>query len=198
MPRMNLIKQGVFLFTFQSDEQKKKVLERRWTYFGHPLMPWTPEMDLDNLDYSKLPVWVQLPNLHLCLWNPKAEERITSVLGTPIATDRRKASRERLSFARVLVEMEIVESLPNEIPIMTPKGVLQQPVLFEWKPLKCKKCGRIGHAMDTCVAPFRRVWQVKNVPPVVSVPKATGSVVDRGKAVLDESRAANFGFCHAC
>lgn len=112
------------------------------------------------------------------------------MLGTPIATDRLTASRERLSFARVLVEMEIVESLPNEIPIMTPKGVLQQPVLFEWKPLKCKKCGRIGHAMDTCVAPVRRVWQVKNVPPVVSVPKATGSVVDRGKAVLDESRAA--------
>lgn len=79
MPRMNLIKQGVFLFTFKSDEQKKKVLERRWTYFGHPLMlkPWTPEMDLDNLDYSKLPVWVQLPNLDLCLWNPKALERIT-------------------------------------------------------------------------------------------------------------------------
>ncbi|GKV43378.1 hypothetical protein SLEP1_g50676 [Rubroshorea leprosula] len=105
-------------------DAKQAVLERRWTFNGHPLIlkQWTPDFDLDNLDISKIPVWIQFPELHLSLWNPESLGKLASYVGVPIATDALTAKRQRVAYARMLVEMEIMDTLPRVVPIIGPKG----------------------------------------------------------------------------
>lgn len=70
------------MFKFSSEETKRKIFERRW-YFGvHPMIikEWTPDFNLDNLDISTLPVWIQLPNLHYSLWNSTTIKKIATYL----------------------------------------------------------------------------------------------------------------------
>ncbi|GKV28043.1 hypothetical protein SLEP1_g37143 [Rubroshorea leprosula] len=45
----------------------------------------------------------------------------------------------------MLVEVEIMEELPQVVPVVGPKGIFQQPVIFEWSPVRCGNCGNLGH-----------------------------------------------------
>ena len=169
-PQVLMLTKGVFLFSFLNAEAMQLILDKRWTFYGNPLIlkPWTPDFDVDNLEMEKLPVWIQLPQLHLSLWNPTALQKIASFIGKPIATDKLTARRDRLEYARVLVEMDIVYDLVTDIPVKFPRGEVMQPIVYEWKPVKCKKCARLGHRADSCNAPPVNVWITKpNQAPVV-------------------------------
>lgn len=77
--------------------------------FGRPLllkiMPkW---FDFNGEDISYIPVWIYLPNLPLECWNAASLGKITSKVGKPIITDRLMETKERLSYARVLVEVDV-------------------------------------------------------------------------------------------
>lgn len=131
--RVNQLRPGVFLFDFESEHSRKDVLEGKWTLRGRPLVlqPWTPEFDPDKLDFSKVPVWVQIPKLHSSLWNPEGLATLMSVIGTPLATDKLTAEG-RLAYARVLVEVPIMESLPVYVPIHLENGkLIEQEINFE-------------------------------------------------------------------
>lgn len=148
IPKVNSLDKGVFLFSFDSMEKRDLVLGKRWTFYGNPLVlkPWTPDFDVDNLEMEKLLVWIQLPHLRLGLYNPEPLEKVVSYIGKPIATDRLTAHNKRLEYARVLVEMEVKEELVTKIPLKLPNGKIKnQTVVYEWKPLKCAKCGKFGH-----------------------------------------------------
>lgn len=79
------------------------VLERRWTFYGLPMVlrPWSDSMNLDKLDVTRVPVWIRLPNLPLKLWSPEVLEKIASYIGRLVATDRLTATKLRLEYARV-------------------------------------------------------------------------------------------------
>ncbi|GLT87972.1 hypothetical protein SLE2022_060200 [Rubroshorea leprosula] len=96
VPKVFSLKNGVFLFDFADGEAKQAVLEKRWAFQDHPLIlkQWTPDFDPDNLDVSKIPVWIQFPDLHLSLWNPESLGKMASYLGVPIATDALTAKRQ--------------------------------------------------------------------------------------------------------
>ncbi|GLT95398.1 hypothetical protein SLE2022_130820 [Rubroshorea leprosula] len=163
VPKAFMLRNGVFLFEFGNGNAKQAVLERRWTFNGHPLIlkQWTPDFDPDNLDISKIPVWIQFPELHLSLWNPESLGKLASYVGVPIATDALTAKRQRVAYARMLVEMEITDTLPRVVPIIGPKGVFQQPVVFEWEPIRCGKCRNLGHEERKCTAKEKKVWVPK-------------------------------------
>lgn len=72
--------------------------------------------------------------------------RIASVIGNPIYADECIAKQMRISFARMLVEVNVTKPLPEEIEVIDPKGrSFQQVVRYGWKPLFCNKCQVIGH-----------------------------------------------------
>ncbi|GLU24041.1 hypothetical protein SLE2022_400100 [Rubroshorea leprosula] len=158
-----MLRNEVFLFDFGNVDAKQAVLERRWTFNGHPLIlkQWTPDFDPDNLDISKIPVWIQFPELHLSLWNPESLGKLASYVGVPIATDVLTVKRQRVAYARMLVEMEIMDTLPRVVPIIGPKGVFQQPVVFEWEPVRCGKCRNLRHEERNCTAKEKKVWVPK-------------------------------------
>lgn len=178
--RINQLCPGVFLFDFESEHSKKEVLEGKWIIRGKLLVlkPWTPDLDPDKLDLSRVPVWVQLPKLHLSLWNPVALCKLVSVIGTPLATDKLTAAKGRMAYARVLVEVPIQDKVPLHVPVRLEDGrLIEQEIYFEWVPVKCSRCNRLGHVPVNCSKPPQTIWvtnQAMHVPtkpviqPVVS------------------------------
>lgn len=196
VPRVVLIKPGVFMFKFREEETRQKVFERRWYFAGVPMIikEWTPDFNPDNLDLSTLPVWLHLPNLHYSLWNSTAIGKIASYLGKPLATDGLTAVRDRLTYARVLVEMKISLNLPKFIPVTMPRGIYRQHVIYEWKPTYCQKCLMLGHSHDECtvVLPTRTEWKEianHNPKPGEEVEEAAGQI-DKGKERIQEGSSS--------
>ncbi|XP_020242621.1 uncharacterized protein LOC109820840 [Asparagus officinalis] len=98
-------------------------------------------------------MWVQFPSLRLNLWTPIGISKIASIIGNPITTDKLTATRQRLSYARVLLEVELPlkEALPDIIEIQGPDGkIYNQKVIYEFKPRWCSWCNVVGHETVNC------------------------------------------------
>jgi hypothetical protein len=95
---------------------------------------------------APFPIWVKLPQLPLYLWGARSLSKIGSALGKPIVTDECTAHKLRVSYARMLIEMDVTQCLPPDITIRDSEGnTMKQLVEYEWKPLFCDKCQKIGH-----------------------------------------------------
>lgn len=69
----------------------------------------------------------------------------------PLCTDRMTGLKERISYVRVLVELNIVKDLTTEIPIKLLGGrVRTQNVLYENLPKFCTSCRIMGHSLEGC------------------------------------------------
>ncbi|XP_057977995.1 uncharacterized protein LOC131164659 isoform X2 [Malania oleifera] len=117
---------GYIIFNFSEVEDLIEVLQEG-PYFanGRPLllktMPYMFQFNVE--DMSVVPVWVQLKNLPLELWTLKALGRICSVLGRPLVADKLTVNGERVSYARVLVEIDVAEDIKGSVEIWLPNGI---------------------------------------------------------------------------
>ena len=72
--------------------------------------------------------------------------RIASAIGVPIFADECTTKQTRISYARMLVEVNVTKSIPQKITVVDPYGkTFLQDVVLEWKPQYCDKCQKIGH-----------------------------------------------------
>ncbi|XP_043696705.1 uncharacterized protein LOC122647340 [Telopea speciosissima] len=102
------------------EEDKVKVLEGGpWYVQRRPLIlrPWSLKVCLERVDLCSVPVWVSLPNLPFHYWSVDALSSIGSVIGKPIVTDKMTRSMERLSYARLCVEVSADRDLPFSVPV---------------------------------------------------------------------------------
>jgi len=145
---------GWIIFKFDSQEDRLSVLN------GGPYFIYGRNLMLKNMpkcfrfgaeEIAIVPVWVQLPDLPLDCWNARALSKIASRVGKPITTDKLTHSKERLSFARVLVEVDASKELVNSVEMRLPTGDLyEQSVIFEYIPKYCKKCKSFRHGDGDC------------------------------------------------
>ncbi|CAI9105579.1 OLC1v1004527C1 [Oldenlandia corymbosa var. corymbosa] len=150
-----LLPTGLFLIIFKSMHAREEALKLNIYHFGngHPVIvkPWTVDEGINYKTVSSVPVWVQFPNLELKYWNPDSLSSIASILGTPIMTDDLTDSKKRVHYARVLIDMEIKQEVPDEVLFEDEKGVVQhQKVHYEWKPVVCKSYDGYGHDIMSC------------------------------------------------
>ncbi|WMV37120.1 hypothetical protein MTR67_030505 [Solanum verrucosum] len=109
------------------------------------------------------------------------EDMIASAIGIPMFADECTTKQTRISFARMLVEVDVTKPLPEEINVMDPTGkTIVQGVKYDWKPIFCQKCQVVGHvclpeqAMRSRRSPKKVVhkWISKEVvKPVVTTAK---------------------------
>nr|TKR85189.1 hypothetical protein D5086_0000250420 [Populus alba] len=162
---------GWLIFKFVNEEDKLNVLSGGpYLVFGRPLiLRAMPEyFDFSPSDMYTIPVWVKFPNLPLKCWSIKCLSKIASVLGKPVQSDMLTASMARLSYARVLVEVNLLSDLPYSIAVTLPNGsILHQQVVYETLPRFCKHCQKLGHLTSSCTK-----YQPSNVP---SKPRAKES-----------------------
>lgn len=96
-PKIYHVRPGIYLFEFRSENDKKEVLSKSWSFYQKSqfsLKAWDVNMDVDNLDFKSAPVWIQLPHLKLRLWSSKAISKLASFVGVPIAMDRLTTRRD--------------------------------------------------------------------------------------------------------
>lgn len=139
IPTVHMLQRGVFIFYFDDPDEKNIVLERNRSYLGNPLIlkPWSPQIDLQNLDVEKVLVWVQFLGLPLSFWTPQILGKIASYLGKPLATDKLTGRRDRLAFARVLIDIKVTDELEYDVPVTEEEVNFLQEVVYEWLLVRC-------------------------------------------------------------
>ncbi|XP_021765923.1 uncharacterized protein LOC110730426 [Chenopodium quinoa] len=162
-------------------------------FMGKPaiIKPWSPKFDFGAEILRTILLWVKFPNIPLNCWGPETLSRIGSLLGVPIFSDECTTRKLRVSFARVLIEIDVTKPLPKSMFVESPlKAILELKVVYEWTPPFCSKCNKVGHdcsvkvssapkhsvtaapKQPVNVAPkVQQVWVAKpsQAPPVVDV-----------------------------
>ncbi|XVF68220.1 hypothetical protein PTKIN_Ptkin10aG0187500 [Pterospermum kingtungense] len=112
-----------------------------WHIQNHPLIlrKWKAELEILDFSMDRLPIWFELHNVPLELFNQKGISYIASAIGNPLYTDKFTALQQRLVFAKVCVKVEACAKIPKEIEVvmrsgkvMKKKSVQQQ----QWVPKK--------------------------------------------------------------
>jgi hypothetical protein len=129
---------GWLIFKFANEEDKLNVLSGGpFLVYGRPLiLRAMPEyFDFSSSDMHSVPVWVKFPNLPLKCWSLKCLSKIASVLGKLVQSDMLTSSMSRLSYTRVLMEVNLLSDLPYSIKVTLPNGsILHQQVVYETLP----------------------------------------------------------------
>lgn len=85
--------------------------------------------------------------------------KIASCVGKPKYIDKMTASKERLAYARILVELNSGEKIIDSLQLKGPDGKLfTQKIVYEVKPYQCFKCFHFGHNARNCSVPLHPVW----------------------------------------
>ncbi|XP_021768873.1 uncharacterized protein LOC110733167 [Chenopodium quinoa] len=108
-------------------------------------------MDFSAEPVDLVPIWVRMPGLNLKYWGQKALMKLASLIGKPIRTDKVTATKERLEYAQIMVEVKFNAELPECIEFLDELGnTVKQEVNYQWKPRVCRVCGGIGHDDAQC------------------------------------------------
>lgn len=81
---------------------------------------WSPNFDFHKEILKVIPIWVKLPNLPLNCWSGNFLSRIGSSIGVPINADECTTKILRVSFSRILVEIDVTKEIVYEIQIEDP------------------------------------------------------------------------------
>lgn len=179
------IKKGIFVIRFLNRESKEKALNMTNLMLDkrHVIMKNCEEdANLDDIAVVNVPTWIQLPNLPVKYWGAGCLAKIVELVGMPIKPDMATQQRERLAYARYLVEVPLNADLLDEISFVNEKGVLHtHEVIHEWRPIMYKKCKKMGHKEAGCMQQ-KKTWVPKRViqndgvneaPMVEKVPQVT-------------------------
>ncbi|KAK4724060.1 hypothetical protein R3W88_026839 [Solanum pinnatisectum] len=142
-----------------------------------------------------VPILVKYPNLPLNCWSMDSLRRISSGLRVPLYADECTTKVDRISFARVLVEMDVARELPKKLKVEDPNGrVFEQEVKYEWIPEYCPKCMQVGPKCTTkegtrykAAPKMVNKWvQKQDTTNVVVVPQVINGGKDKGKEQVSE------------
>ncbi|XP_056697428.1 uncharacterized protein [Spinacia oleracea] len=154
-------------------DMRDNVTSGHYFFDNKPMVvkPWTVDMDMEKEDLKSVPIWIQL-RLNFKYCGEKSMFKIVSQLGTPIKRDSATVSRDKLQFARVLVDMPISKSLPDQISFMNEHNeLIQVPVTYEWRPTVCTNCKQVGHLTSDCRhAKPKKIWVQKKQQPMIPQP----------------------------
>ncbi|KAJ6291154.1 hypothetical protein OIU76_023248 [Salix suchowensis] len=115
---LTLHESGWLIYKFENEDDKLVVLRGGpYLVFGRPLIlrEMSEFFNFNSAKMSTIPVWVKLSNLPLRCWSENCLSKIASVIGKPIQCDMLTSSMTRLSYARVLVEIDLRKKLRESI-----------------------------------------------------------------------------------
>uniref|UniRef100_A0A803MYH5 DUF4283 domain-containing protein n=1 Tax=Chenopodium quinoa TaxID=63459 RepID=A0A803MYH5_CHEQI len=140
------------------------------------LKQWEDGMELNVSDLTKFSVWVQLQGLPLKYWGKGCLEKIVGLIGKPILSDNATQTRERVSYVRYLIEVDIKQQFPDHIEFYDERGDLfHQDIIWEWKPIFCNDCGGVGYRTDLCPNKrVKKVWRKKEIQNAGKVAEVIG------------------------
>lgn len=106
--------------------------------FGRPMItkPWSSDFNFQEEILRVVPVWVKFPHLPLSCWGTDSLSRIGSLIGVPLFADECTSKQPRISFARMLIEVDVTKDISKSVSIQDSVGrYFTQNVEYEWLPL---------------------------------------------------------------
>ena len=171
--------QGTYFFKFDSGSTLEAVLEGGpWYVAGKPIIlrKWEPHLSIEKDRISKIPIWVHFYNIPLEYWSQDGLSYIASMIGKPLLADKMTASRRRITYARICIEVDASEEWISsfELEAKNEKAPITIKVEYQWTPTKCSICKCFGHdcnikartpAQEAGYPPAPQQWiPVKNAP----------------------------------
>ena len=78
---------------------------------------------------------MNFPKLPLNCWGVGSLSRIASAIGVPLFADECTTKQTRISYARMLIEVNVTKAIPQQITVVDPNGkTFLQDVELEWRP----------------------------------------------------------------
>lgn len=81
------------------------------------LKKWLQDFRSVKEKFSEILSWIKFPNLSLCCWNEKGFSKIANKVGIPLTVGSLTASKSRITFTRVCVQISPSSPLPDEISL---------------------------------------------------------------------------------
>lgn len=73
------------------------------------------------------------------------------MVGNPLKADRATTQKQRLQFARILVEVEAYQEYPEVIMFENEwSEIMEQEMHYEWKPIYCASCENYERDIKEC------------------------------------------------
>ncbi|KAF6170740.1 hypothetical protein GIB67_015692 [Kingdonia uniflora] len=110
------------------------------------LSPWSPYFDPETQKNSHALYWVKFPRLGFEFWEVDSLIALGRTMGTPIHVDRTQSDFGY--FAKVLVDIDLAEPIPNKVLVEVEDGDFWQKV--ESGTLFCPHCKMVGHNLSEC------------------------------------------------
>ena len=168
-PEVFLHEDGYYLIMFQKISDMNDILfSGPYTINNRPIIlkQWCPEFDFGSEFLTEIPLWVNFPKLPLSCWGVGSLSRIASAIGVPLFADECTTKQTRISYARMLVEVNVTKVIPQKIAVVDPNGkTFMQEVMLEWRPQYCDRCQKSGHLFQVESEPKeempkrRRPWK---------------------------------------
>ncbi|XP_057468132.1 uncharacterized protein LOC130757384 [Actinidia eriantha] len=165
-------------------EKKNKVMENGpYLLYGSPLLlkPMSKYFGFGKEELSSFPIWVQLRNVPYTLWNHVIFGKIYSKIGRPIHMDKMTTKKERVTYARCLVEVDMAKELTHSVMLHLPEGEEhEQRIYYESLPRYCPQCNVLGHTKESCKGKLATVSKA-GTKPTETPAVATTSKAESGK-----------------
>ncbi|KAL2231102.1 UNVERIFIED_CONTAM: hypothetical protein Sindi_1704600 [Sesamum indicum] len=164
---------GFFFFQFKTLIDMEDVIEGGpWLFQGQPivLQKWKPGMAMRKLQHKHVPIWIKLRHLPMEYWTTDGLTTVASGVGRPLYPDAITRACTRLDFAPVCVMIDVAQTLPKHIIVMTPdenggETPCKVDVEYEWLPPKCTNCMILGHMTKDC--PLNKIHKPSKPPVAV-------------------------------
>ncbi|XP_070015421.1 uncharacterized protein [Nicotiana sylvestris] len=126
---------GCFTILMHSFEERDEVLtDGPYTINNRPviLKTWVEGFDFNEEILKTIPLWVKFPKLPLNYWSNMALSKIESGLGKLLYADACTIMADRISYAQILIKMDITKTLPGTIKLIDPNGkMIEQMVQYD-------------------------------------------------------------------
>ncbi|XP_026459817.1 uncharacterized protein LOC113360529 [Papaver somniferum] len=138
---------GFFTIKLENMEDKNSIKAGKWEVADRVLRVrnWMPNFRPENQSTSSTMVWVHYPGLSFEYWDEKTLFTISRAIGTPVKVDEVTLNYENGLYARVLVDIDLAQKIPNKLWIKNKYGGFMQNVLLTKLPKFCPNCKIIGH-----------------------------------------------------
>ncbi|KAK8606498.1 hypothetical protein V6N13_030779 [Hibiscus sabdariffa] len=149
LTKVSLAGSNLYVFSFANVTARDWVLENGPWHIQHKpfvLRKWEPNLKQLDFDLARMLIWVQLYNVPLEFFSRKGLSYISSAIGIPLYMDSVTASRERLEFAKVCVEVTVGHRIPRIVPVkLKDNSIVFVKVKIPWMPPCCSHCLSFRH-----------------------------------------------------
>ncbi|KAM3246825.1 hypothetical protein P3L10_008592 [Capsicum annuum] len=87
---------------------------------------WSLKIEFTREELYTVPILVKLPGLEFKYLSPKGLSKIGSLIGKPLMVDINTKKKIGLSFARLLIEVEMRGNLPEKVFFRNERGELME------------------------------------------------------------------------